>query len=352
MTHAAAAALFAVIVSGATLPAYAADSKEFAAAIERFSASDPQSPETLNARLAYAAVLVRGDAADCRTRLDDAQSQLELVKANPVLDAVLPAGLARATDLDYQIHSARAVCASAEMRDAELRAALASAQRAVELYRDAYDAVSMVTMQFNASVAYHDLGESAAAIAALQEAIAMDREYGYADDAEDNYTLLLQWKNEDASPEQVDARMQDFPERSATLAFGWFPSFAEVKIESDYTEIADGEVFKCPQRPKCATACPQGSHQLERLFPSRSGPFRPRKPAGQRPGASRAGDFIGRHAAAIPRFRTRAQRRLRRQQGRGQVRFSRACRAERADPRSRIPGHAHAHSSCAAYPKL
>ncbi len=253
MIHGAAAALFAAIVSGATVPAYAADSpgaakddpnsaKEFAAAIERFGASDPQSPDTLNARLAYAAVLLRGEAGDCRTRLDGAQSQLELIKANPELDAVLPAGLARATDLDYQIHSARAICASAEMRDTEMRAALAAAQRAVELYRDAYDAVSMVTMQFNVSVAYHDLGETAAAASALQEAIAMDREYGYADDAEDNYTLLLQWKNEDASPAQVDARMQDFPERSATLAFGWFPSIAEVKIESDYTEVADGEV--------------------------------------------------------------------------------------------------------------
>jgi tetratricopeptide (TPR) repeat protein len=242
MTHAAAAALFAAIVSGATFPAYAADPKEFTTAIERFSASDPQSPDTLNARLAYAAFLVRGEGGDCRIRLDDAQSQLELVKANPVLDAVLPAGLARATDLDYQIHSARAACASAEMRDAELRAALASAQRAVGLYRDAYDAVSMVTMQFNTSVTYHDLGDSAAAVSALEEVIAMDREYGYADDAEDNYALLLRWKNEDASSEQVDARMQDFPERSATLAFGWFPNIAAVKIDSDYTEVADGEV--------------------------------------------------------------------------------------------------------------
>jgi tetratricopeptide (TPR) repeat protein len=252
MTNAAAAALFAAM-SGATLPLHAADSpdtpkdaegsaKEFTAAIERFNASDPQSPDTLNARLAYAAFLARGEAGDCRTRLDGAQSQLDLVKANPALDAVLPAGLARATDVDYQIHSVRAACGAAEVREAELRAALESAQHAVELYRGAFDAVSMVTMQFNASVAYHDLGDSAAAVSALQEAITMDREYGYAEDAEDNYALLLQWKNEDASPGQVAARMQDFPERSATLAFGWFPSITEVNIESGYTQVADGEV--------------------------------------------------------------------------------------------------------------
>ena len=255
MSNAAAAALFAAILSGITLPLYAADSpggsieddassaKEFAASIESFNARDPRSPDTLNARLAYAAFLARGQAGDCRTRLDDAQSQLDLVKANPALDATLPAGLARAIDVDYQIHSARAACGAAEQRGAELRAALDSAQRAVELYRDSYDAVSMVTMQFNSSVAYHDLGDSVAAVSALQEAITMDREYGYADDAEDNYALLLQWKNEDASPDQVAARMQDFPERSATLAFGWFPSVSEISVESGYTQVADGEVL-------------------------------------------------------------------------------------------------------------
>jgi tetratricopeptide (TPR) repeat protein len=254
MTFAAAVTLFAAM-SGATQPLYAADSadalkedassaKEFAAAIERFNASDPQSPDALNARLAYAAFLARRETGECRTRLDSAQSQLDLVRSNPALDAVLPAGLARATDVDYQIHSARAACGAGQVRDAELQAALEAAQRAVELYRDAFDAISMVTMQFNSSVAYHDLGDAAAAVSALQETIDMDREYGYAEDAEDNYALLLQWKNEDASPDQVAARMQDFPERSATLAFGWFPGVTEVNVESDYTQVADGEVLR------------------------------------------------------------------------------------------------------------
>jgi hypothetical protein len=248
MTYAAAAALLAAL-SGATLSLASPDvpdsdgaAKEFAAAIERSNASDPQSPDTLNARLAYAAFLARSEAGDCRTRLAGAQSQLDRVKANPALDAALPAGLARAADVDYQIHSARARCGGPEAREAELRASLDSAQRAAELYRAAFDAVSMVTMHFNSSVAHHDLGDLAAAVSALQETIALDREYGYADDAEDNYALLLQWTNEDASADQVDARMQDFPERSATLAFGWFPSIAEVNVDTDYTQVADGQI--------------------------------------------------------------------------------------------------------------
>ena len=260
MNFAAAAALLAAILSGTTLPLLAADSpdtsdadsdssaKEFAASIERFNARDPQSPDTLNARLSYAIFLAKIKDRNCQTRLDSAQNQLDLAKANPALGVVLPAGLARLSAAEYQVHWARAACRGSEPRDAEfrnaeLRAALESARRAVELYRGAFDAVSMVTMQFNASVAYHDLGDSAAAVSALQEAITMDREYGYADDAEDNYALLLQWKDEDASPDQVAARMIDFPERSATLAFGWFPSVTEVNVESDYTQVADGEVL-------------------------------------------------------------------------------------------------------------
>jgi tetratricopeptide (TPR) repeat protein len=255
MNFVAAATLLAVL-SGAALPLRAAEppdasiedaessAKELAASIERFNARDPQSPDTLSARLAYAIFLAKIEGGNCQTRLDSAQKQLDLVNASPALDAVLPGGLARATQVDYQIHAARAACGPADVREPELRAALESAQRAVDLYRNAFDAVSMVTMQFNTSVAYHDLGDSPAAVSALQETITMDREYGYAEDAEENYALLLQWKNEDASPDQIDARMQDFPERSATLAFGWLPNVSEVNVESDYTQVSDAEVSR------------------------------------------------------------------------------------------------------------
>jgi tetratricopeptide (TPR) repeat protein len=260
MNIAAAATLLAAILSGTALPLHAADSpdtpnkdaessaKEAAAAIERFNARDPDSLDTLNARLSYAVFLAQMEGGDCRTRLDSAQSQLDIAKANPALNVAIPAGLARAADAEYQVHSARAACGGAEPRDAELRntelrAALESAQHAVALYRDAFDAVSMVTMQFNCAVTYHDLGNLAAAVSTLQKAIAMDREYGFADDAEDNYSQLLEWNNQEAGADQVAASMQDFPERSATLAFGWFPNDSQVTIDSDYTQLADGETF-------------------------------------------------------------------------------------------------------------
>ena len=223
--------------------------KEFAASIERFNARDPQSPDTLDARLSYAILLARIEGGNCQAHLDDAQKQLDLAKADPALGIVLPAGLARLSDAEYQVHSARAACIGTEARDAEsrnaqLRAALDSAQRAVGLYRDAFDAVSMATMQFNCGVAYHDLGDTAAAVSALQTAIAMDREYGYADDAEDNYSYLLEWNGQEAGADQIDARMQDFPERSATLAFDWFPSEAGVRFESDYAQVEDGRALE------------------------------------------------------------------------------------------------------------
>jgi tetratricopeptide (TPR) repeat protein len=257
--NAAAAILLAAIMGGTAAPLRAAgdspetslkdaesSAKELAASIERFNARDPQSPDTLNARLSYAVFVAQMEGGDCRTRLDSAQSQLDIANANPALSVALPAGPARAADAEYQIHSARAACVGtgprgADLRKTELRAALESAQRAVTLYRDAFDAVSMVTMQFNCAVAYHDLGDTASAVSALQAAIAMDREYGYADDAEDNYSQLLEWNTQQAGADQVAAGMQDFPERSVTLAFGWFPSDAEVTIESHYDQVADGE---------------------------------------------------------------------------------------------------------------
>src|SRR5580692_11790042 len=116
-----------------------------------------------------------------------------------------------------------------------------SPRNAPSIYRDAFDAVSMVTMQFNVSVAYHDLGDAAAAAAALRTTLDLDREYGFADDAEDNYRLLLQWNNEDAGPEQVAVRMKDFPERSATLSFGWFDSNATLALQSDVSQLAGAD---------------------------------------------------------------------------------------------------------------
>jgi hypothetical protein len=216
--------------------------KQFAAAIDSFNALDPQSPDTLNSRLAYAAFLSKLERDDCRAHLDEAQSQLDVARANRALAIALPSALARIADVEYQLHSARASCgASAAVRQQELHAALEAAQRAVELYRDAFDAVSMVTMQFNVGVAYHDLGDAAAAAAALRTTLDLDREYGFAEDAAENYRVLLQWNGEDASPEQIDARMFDFPERSATLSFGWLASDATLTLQTSVSQLAGTE---------------------------------------------------------------------------------------------------------------
>jgi len=222
-------------------PSDAADRQALVTAIDALNALDPQSPETLDARLQYADFLAKAESEDCRTRLDAAQNQLDLVRASPAVSLALPWGAARQADIDYQIHFARADCgSSAAVREQELRAALDSARRAVDLYRDALDAVSMATMQFNASLTYRSLGDNDAAVAALQVTLAMDREYGFVDDAEENYRLLLDWKNEAAGPDEVAARMQDFPDRSTTLRFGWFEGTAEVALETDYSQLANG----------------------------------------------------------------------------------------------------------------
>jgi tetratricopeptide (TPR) repeat protein len=216
----------------------------FVTAIDALNAYDPQSPETLDARLQYADFLAKADSEDCRTRLDAAQSQLDLVRASPAVSIALPWGAARQADLEYQIHFARADCgSSAAVREQELRAALDSARRAVDLYRDALDAVSMAAMQFNASLTYRSLGDNEAAVAALQATLAMDREYGFVDDAEENYRLLLEWNGNAAGPDEVAARMRDFPDRSTTLRFGWFEGTAEVALETDYSQLANGQIL-------------------------------------------------------------------------------------------------------------
>jgi tetratricopeptide (TPR) repeat protein len=255
MSFAPAAALLTAILGTAPLPLYAADpsgvapadeptAKQFAAAIDKSNAQDPQSPETLSTRLGFADFLAKAEGGDCEIRLDRAQEQLELARASPVIGIALPLGLAHAADIEYQVHFARASCSSgASAREQELRAAIACAQRGVDLYRDAFDAVSMVTMQFNAGVAYHSLGDAAAAIATLQTAIDMDREYGFEEDAADNYKLLLQWENREAGPEQVEALMQDFPQRSTTLSFGWVPGDSNVGLDIDYVQLANEKVL-------------------------------------------------------------------------------------------------------------
>src|SRR5580704_1604661 len=148
--------------------------KQFTDAIDISNAEDPQSPDTLNTRWGFADFLAKSEGGDCHMRLENAQNQLDIARASQA-GIALPFALAREAAVDYQIHVGRASCGSSAVpRDQELRAAVESARHAVDLYRADFDAVSMVTMQFNAAVAYHELGDGAAAVAALQAAIEMD----------------------------------------------------------------------------------------------------------------------------------------------------------------------------------
>jgi hypothetical protein len=218
--------------------------KQYADAIDSSSAQRPQSPDTLNTRLGFAEFLANSEGGDCHMRLENAQNQLDIARASQA-GIALPFALAREAALDYQIHVGRASCgSSAVSRDQELRAAVESARHAVDLYRDEFDGVSMVTMQFNVGVAYHELGDGASAVAALQTAIKMDREYGFGEDANDNYQILLQWNGQPAGPDEVAALMKDFPQRSTSLSFGWFDGKADLTLTLDYGQLSEGGMLK------------------------------------------------------------------------------------------------------------
>jgi hypothetical protein len=218
--------------------------KQFADAIDSSNSQGPQSPDTLNTRLGFADFLAKSEGGDCHIRLENAQNQLDIAQSSQA-GIALPFALAREAAIDYQIHVGRASCgSSAVLRDQELRAAVESARHAVDLYRDEFDAVSMVTMQFNVGVTYHELGEDTAAVAALQTAIKMDREYGFSEDAKDNYQLLLQWSAQPAGPDEVAALMRDFPQRSTSLSFGWFDSKADLTLTLEYEQLSEGGMLK------------------------------------------------------------------------------------------------------------
>lgn len=217
--------------------------KQFADAIDSGSAHGARSPDILNTRLGFAEFLAKSEGGDCHARLDTAQDQLDIARASQAGSA-LPFALAREAAVDYQIRVGRASCGnSADMRDQELRAAVEFARHAVDLYRDEFDAVSMVTMEFNIGVTYHELGEYTAAVAALQTAIKMDREYGFREDANDNYKILLQWNDQPAGPDEVAALMNDFPQRSTTLSFGWFDSKANLTLTLEYEQLSERGVL-------------------------------------------------------------------------------------------------------------
>ena len=220
--------------------------KDFEDAIAALDKIDPNAPAALAARLEYADVLAGAAGDDCRQRLDRAQSILDAVGANAAFVIALPGGRAREENTEYRIHLARAACGgNPPSRDSELREALAAAQRAVELYRDALDYRSAAISQFNAASIHRSLGDRSLSVASLEIAIEMDREYGFRQDAEDNGRLLARWKaGGGAAPVSAADGMQDFPHRTVTLKFGWTPCDADIEIQLEFGRAAAEKVHR------------------------------------------------------------------------------------------------------------
>jgi tetratricopeptide (TPR) repeat protein len=224
-----------------TNPPTAADFQASIAELDKF---EPNSPATLAARLEYADFLLDHGPGPCQQRLDLAQSLVATVITNPATQVVFPGGWGRPTDLQYRIHRGRAACvADAASRIHELQAAVDAARQAVQLYRDALDYRSMAVMQYNVGVTYQALGDGKDALAALEAAIQMDREFGLRADAQDNYALLLKWRKEPGGPDQVAQHMADFPSRSTTLKFAWSAGDVAIALDIRHASVVDGQVL-------------------------------------------------------------------------------------------------------------
>ncbi|MGH8289862.1 MAG: hypothetical protein ACREV7_12695 [Steroidobacteraceae bacterium] len=223
-------------------PARPLQASDFEAAIARLQRADPASPAVLSTKLAFARFLLSKTAGSCAQRLNLAQEQLGSVGASPETHVMFPEGWALVADLEYQQHLGRAACGSAAARRDELLAAFEAARRAVKLYRNQFEYHSMVIMQFDAADTLRRLGEDAAALAALEEALRMDREYGFEEDARENYKLLLTWRGEPAGTGQVARLMAGFPKRRATLRFGWHASDARITLELSRVSLDGGQI--------------------------------------------------------------------------------------------------------------
>jgi len=239
-------ALGSILASACSVPqtqGLPSKAKDFEATIAGVERNDPASPAVLNARLSYVEFLLsEAPHVPCAKLLERAQEQLGSVEANPKSRVMFPDGWARAADLDYRLYLARASCGAEEDRGNELRTGVATAQRAVELYRKVFDYRSMATMQVNVATVFHQLGDTAAAIVALETALDMDRQYGFPDEAAENYKLLLTWRGEPDDDERITALMQDFPKRSTSLQFGWGPSDAQITVENHRACLEDGQI--------------------------------------------------------------------------------------------------------------
>lgn len=202
------------------------------------AADDPVSPETFDQRLSFAQAQAESTEGACGPRLDSGQRQRDVVAASPLLEVMMPDGRARLANIDYRLHIGRAVCGSETApRKEELQAALDSAMSAVGLYRDLHDYQSMAVMQYDVAAAWRLLGDKAKSLAELEAAVAMDREFGFVQDGDDNAKILAKWKGQPVPPEAAPPA----PRPAITLKFAWASRDANVAVEADYLDLAGGQ---------------------------------------------------------------------------------------------------------------
>jgi hypothetical protein len=240
-------ASLAAIACLVVLPIYAGVSGEehYQDAIASIDSIDPQSPAALNARLEYADFLAGTTGDDCLQRLDRAQSLLDSTAADPVAAVVLAIAPARTANIEYRLHTSRASCSDgSSRREPELQRALASAQRAMDLYRDALDYRSMAIMQFDVGVTYRLLGNDSAAVTALKSAIDTDREYGFRQDAEENGRLLKLWAPQAAATDPTGLTLSDSPSRSVLPRFAWRTCDVSLGVAADVMRVTAGVVTR------------------------------------------------------------------------------------------------------------
>lgn len=242
-------------------PARAPQAGDFESAIRGLERRDPASPAVLSAKLAYAQFLLGDPRVPCAQRLTLAEEQLGSVAANRETHILFPAGWALVASLEYRQQLESAACEPAADRRDALLAAAAAAQRAVSLYRRQFAYRFMVIMQVDAALAWRRAGEKAAALTALESALAMDREFGFEDDARQNYALLLTWRNEPATRAAIARLMKDFPRRRVTLTFGWHALHARITVEDRRASFDGGQVaysHAAAAFERRLTATPQG----------------------------------------------------------------------------------------------
>ncbi len=202
------------------------------------AADDPDIAQSLERRLAYTQSLAESDDGDCTARLSEVQRQHDLAAADPSLDILISQGQARLANIEYRLHLGRASCgAGAAPRKDELLAAIDAAWRGVSLYRAGYDYASMAVMQYGVAAGWRLLGDTDKAVAALEATIAMDAEFGFAEDAEDNSKVLQGWKGQAVDAAQT---LSPIPKRSVTLKFAWEPRDADVTVQADYLGLEGG----------------------------------------------------------------------------------------------------------------